>query len=462
MSYYAVKRGNTIGVFENWTECQKAVQGYPNSDFKKFNTIDEAEAYIIDFDINLESIKKYVEAGYLIAFTDGSFDKVSMQYSYGVVIIDSELNEIYLSGSSSNQMYSNSANVAGEIFAAINAMDWAVSNGYEKLRIYHDLEGISKWVLGEWSANTKVTQTFVSIYQNKYSDILEVSFEHIKGHSNNRFNDKADELAINALVNRTRIPLTGDNWFSVHPVVNNDLQTVLDLIKEEENGIVIKKTVTSSKIIYKLSLNQNRLTITSFLTGHNTLLVQGKMSLLFQVVTSYIQDLLDNGRIVSMFGSAYRTSIDKKLVETQVQTVFTEYPNDYPENLIKLIKQSAINLIYAFDSEDYCQYIYPSLRALEGQLKYLLGKGGIMITIKGGFNCFDNQSTGRKLTNTGTLTKDQIKTIERMYTYYHNNRHALFHFGDIIGTVDTTRTISDKRDADLIINECLNMIRESM
>jgi len=461
MSYYAVKKGNIVGVFDNWADCQKATQGFPNADFKKFLTKEEADAYIADFDINLESIKKHIESGYLVAFTDGSFDKDSKQYSYGVVIIDSELKEHHLSGCYSNELYSDSANIAGEVFAVFNAMDWAVSNGYEKLMILHDLEGISKWATGEWKANTRITQTYVSIFQNRYSDILEVSFEHVKGHSNNRFNDKADDLANNAIANRTRIKITGDNWFTVHPVKNEDLKTVLDLLKEEEKTISIKKSVTPSKIIHKLALNQDRITITTYLTGQNTLLVQGKLSLLFQVVTTYIQDLLDNGNITAMLSSAYRMSIDKQAVDTQVQTYFTEYPSDYPENLKKLIKQSAINLLYKIDSEDYGQYVYPALRALEGHLKYLLSKGGITVASGSGFSCFNKLPTGWKLTTPTTLSKDKVKSVERIYGFYHNNRHSLFHFGDIIGSIDTTRTLSTRTDADNIIHDCLKMIKES-
>ena len=42
-----------------------------------------------------------------------------------------------------------------KFFGVINAFDWAISNGYEKLKIYHDYEGLSKWITNEWCAKAK-------------------------------------------------------------------------------------------------------------------------------------------------------------------------------------------------------------------------------------------------------------------------------------------------------------------
>lgn len=41
-SYYAVREGHTVGVFRTWRECQESVSGYPDNDYKKCATEDEA------------------------------------------------------------------------------------------------------------------------------------------------------------------------------------------------------------------------------------------------------------------------------------------------------------------------------------------------------------------------------------------------------------------------------------
>lgn len=461
MSFYAVKAGHNIGVFENWTECQSSISGFSNSVYRKFDSLEEAEAFIKDIDIYIEKVKIDISNDYLVAYTDGSFDKESKQYSFGVVIIDKELKEIAISGSSRNPDYSETNNIAGEVFGVLSALDWAVSNGYDKIKIYHDYDGLSKWISGEWKANSKISQLFLNIINSKYNGIIEIKFEHVKGHSNNRFNNKADELAANAISSRVRLPITGSNWFSIDHIESVDLEVILDIMTQEEPSIKIIKNNTSIKNTYKLELNNDKLTITSFHSGKKTLLVQGKINLLFQVFTAYIQDLLDNSTISILLSNAYRKTIDKSIVTKSYQELFSKLPTDYPENIKKLLKQSIINLNYYVESEDYSFYAFSSLRALEGHLKYVLSKGNITITSKSGFSCFNKDASNKYfLTDKGTLTLDEITYIEKIYKYYYDNRHSLFHFGDIIGATDTTRIIEDKTIIDEIINNCLELISE--
>ena len=46
MSFYAVAAGRTVGIFSTWKECQRSVIGFPGARFKKFETKEEAEAFI--------------------------------------------------------------------------------------------------------------------------------------------------------------------------------------------------------------------------------------------------------------------------------------------------------------------------------------------------------------------------------------------------------------------------------
>ena len=47
-TYYVVKRGHNIGIFKTWGECKKAVTGYKNPVFRKFNTFEEASIFFKD------------------------------------------------------------------------------------------------------------------------------------------------------------------------------------------------------------------------------------------------------------------------------------------------------------------------------------------------------------------------------------------------------------------------------
>ena len=141
--YYAVKKGHATGIFNNWPEAQAAISGYSGAEYKKFNTKEEAEAYLINRDLWVEKVAADNKDGYLVAFTDGSYDKELNRYSYGVAIILPDGTEPDICGSGSNKEYIDSDNIIGEIFGVINAVDWAISNGYEKIKIYHDYEAVS-------------------------------------------------------------------------------------------------------------------------------------------------------------------------------------------------------------------------------------------------------------------------------------------------------------------------------
>ena len=161
-------------------------------------------------------------------------------------------------------------------------MDWAVSNNCEKIKIYHDFEGLSKWISGEWAAKIEVAKMFISIYQNKFSDLLQVEFEKVKGHSNNKYNDKADELAKRALSDNARVPIKGDSWFSIPYFKPEELQTIIDLISEEHPELNVEKNERANSIVYKLCLDKNRLSVTLFKSGNRKLLVQGPTRLFFR------------------------------------------------------------------------------------------------------------------------------------------------------------------------------------
>ena len=77
-------------------------------------------------------------------------------------------------------------------------MMYAIEKGFEEIDIYHDYEGISKWCLGLWKANKPGTIKYREYYLS-IKDKLKVNFIKVKGHSNDKYNDLADELAKKAI-----------------------------------------------------------------------------------------------------------------------------------------------------------------------------------------------------------------------------------------------------------------------
>ena len=124
--FYAVKKGHVIGVFDNWPDAQSATAGFSGAEYKKFKTREEAEAYLDNRDIWVEKVAEDSGNGYLVAFTDGSFDKELERYSYGVNFILPDGTEESICGYGSNPDYIDSNNIIGEIFGIINATVWVL------------------------------------------------------------------------------------------------------------------------------------------------------------------------------------------------------------------------------------------------------------------------------------------------------------------------------------------------
>lgn len=459
MKYYAVKAGRTTGIFDNWSDCGKSVNGFSGAVYASFATEEEAQAYLDGTDIWGDKVAEDVRNGYLVAFCDGSYDKNVNRYSFGVVLIDLDGKETSLCGHGANEKYIASHNIIGEIFGAINALDWAVSNGYEKIKIYHDYEGLSKWISGEWRANSDVAKMFTSIYRNKFEGVLDVVFEHVKGHSNNKYNDQADELAKSALQNRQRIAIQGSHWFALPHFKEEDFAALVALIQEENASISIQTTNYPAKIIHKFELDGSKVVATWFNSKNQKVLVQGENSLLFQMIVSIVADLEGIDKVETILSNAYRTTIDGEKIDKTLDTSFPSFPTDYPPSIKRLIRQAIINLTYYIESEDYSQYAFPALRALEGHIKYLITKAGG--TIGKTFSCFNRPDISTPYSYTGVLSDSTKKApIETCYNYYKAVRDTVFHFGDVLGSTDTTRIIETKAEADEIIQKCISLISE--
>ena len=233
--YYAVKIGENPGIYGSWTECEKQVKGYPNAQFKKWKTREEAEAYINGNststphgsgvsslglgsktpsfreekgkaelfpaqDGSLTAIEELFQSTKTdcIAYVDGSFEKDSGVYGYGVVFIEKNGNIEEYFDSGREESYQSMRNVSGEILGALKATSLAVEKGYSSIAIFHDYQGIASWAKGEWKCNKEKTIE----YREKmlsYQKQIKITFHKVLAHSGDYFNERADILAKQAV-----------------------------------------------------------------------------------------------------------------------------------------------------------------------------------------------------------------------------------------------------------------------
>ena len=198
--YYAVRQGVVPGIYENWDACKAQVHGYKNASYKSFPSYEEAKAFLEGSEEpSKKDLKTLLEdKDTLAAYVDGSYvPEQPTCFAYGIVYLDIE-GQRTEKGRLEDADLATMRNVAGEITGASRAMAYALKKGFKKLYIYHDYEGISKWCTGEWRANREGTKAYQAYYQS-IKDQLEIHFVKVTGHSNDRYNDQADQLAKEAL-----------------------------------------------------------------------------------------------------------------------------------------------------------------------------------------------------------------------------------------------------------------------
>ena len=461
--YYAVKKGHKTGIFNSWPECEAAVKGYSSPDYASFQTEEEAKAYLKEENIYLNQIKDDLSKGYVVAYTDGSYDEKSKQYAYGICIFDKAGNEIELCNKGNYESFISSRNIAGEVFGVLTALDWALSNGYEKIKIYHDQECIAKWASGEYNAESKIAKFYVTKLKERFEGYIDYDFVNVKGHSNNPYNEKADALAYSALRGERKM-IKGANSFSVPNFGKTNLEKIIQLIKEDYDEVKDdRKTILGGEQI-RLSIGNKNEYVIIKIYNNNNLLVQGKPNIAYQVVFAFVSELLGEEKIVHLIKQAYRLRIDPDTIDSNYNNLCPRIPDTYNSNIRTLIRQAIINLNGNFEAEEYSQYAFPALRALEGHLKYLFGKYNI--NIANNFDRFIKNSSGnyelRKDSCNSCILLPHRNYIEECYNYYCKTRHKIFHFGDIIGNTDNTMMIATKKEADDIIREVLTLINRTV
>lgn len=212
MKYYSVYRGKsgTPKIFTNWDDCKKEVTGVKGAIYKSFKTEKEAIEFL---HINAQgsgsttnkvkdgvsSDEEFINNG-LVVFVDGSFMLDKKNYSYGLVAINNGEVVHEDSGVGSDPEAIALRNVSGEVMGAMTAVDYAIENGHKEVTIVFDYQGVESWALGTWKRNNRITASYNEFMQNKMKDI-KINFKKVKSHSGDKFNDIADKLAKNALIN---------------------------------------------------------------------------------------------------------------------------------------------------------------------------------------------------------------------------------------------------------------------
>lgn len=192
MKYYAVKKGRNPGIYTSREACQKEVTGFPGAVFKSFKLKEEAEGFMRGG----EEGEDLSDENTAIAYVDGSFNQKKGLYGSGVVFITGERTEEL--SETFDDSFIVHRNVAGEVRASELAIKKALEEGFKKVVIHHDYQGIASRAKGDRKANNGLTQAYRDFCREAGKKI-QISFVKVKAHSNDKYNDLADKLAKKAV-----------------------------------------------------------------------------------------------------------------------------------------------------------------------------------------------------------------------------------------------------------------------
>ncbi len=229
---YAVRRGKVIGILDNWDACRESVDGYPGAEYRGFKTLEEARAYMEGIPYVTEpdedevsdrreisgkaARKKKAElperprgvgdtSGGLVAYVDGSYEHSLGRYAFGCVFILPDDTVYVENGSGDNPDTAQLRNVSGEMLGAMYAVRWAIKNGFSRIELRYDYEGIEKWVTGAWKSKTELTRKYAESMR-RWMGNIQMRFTKVAAHTHVYYNELADRLAKDGLTGREGIP----------------------------------------------------------------------------------------------------------------------------------------------------------------------------------------------------------------------------------------------------------------
>ncbi len=468
--YYAVKNGHVPGVYETWDECKKQVEGYSGATYKSFATLKEAEEFIgINNEITMNN--KITANAEAVAYVDGSYDDTVKEFAYGIVIFYDEIEE-HFSGKMKNTDLVEMRNVAGEIKAAEKAMQFCIDHGIKSIDIYYDYEGISKWCTGEWKANKNGTKAYKNYYDSIKSR-LSVNFIKVKGHSGNKYNDLADSLAKSALGLESQPEITqGFNNMTANNIKRSDFEAILDLLKEDIPELVVEKVKQPYGQGYLLSVEKPK--IMKLKAVHfddkNKLWLQGKREDLFNQLSLYIVELLEEDEVPRFLNTVYKLNVDEDIIETKFKQLLPNASGKISAKVNRTLHQAVYNLNINEAPHDATFIAEPAIRVLEPILKIALKENNLPLR-KDDKEQYDTFFVfGKKRDVEQYRVKNEyirsehsqilLNYLSKLYTHFNSNRHTLSHWDDPMGEIDTTRLLNTPNEAHTLILDTLQIIDE--
>jgi ribonuclease HI len=158
--YYVVWAGKTTGIFDNWKDCQKSVEGFDGARYMSFENIYEARKAFEGDPNNYIGKKKPPDPKLLKQVGKPIADSISVDAACSMPSGNMEYQGVYTANKKvlfHQGPYPQGSNNIGEFLAIVHALAWCKKNNIT-LPIYTDSRNAMAWVRKK-KANTNVIPT---------------------------------------------------------------------------------------------------------------------------------------------------------------------------------------------------------------------------------------------------------------------------------------------------------------
>lgn len=477
--YYAVRCGVKPGIYETWAECEAQTKGFSGAQFHSFGSVAEAEKYMIgeqnviagstnsESKASAEQINEEVEEELrglsedeVIAFVDGSYSSTEQKSGFGVIIIDNKGIQTSLYKAFTKQLsadFLELRNVAAELEGVKEAIKWAIAYKKTRIKIYYDYEGIEKWADGSWRAKKDITRQYVTFLKEKCA-LITIDFCKVPAHSGIEYNEMADKLAKNSLLEKGYktyddgsvyfVGFSGEDWDTIIKSIDTENS---ELTEANAETIRIDTNEIENRQRMVITDSKNRVVINCYSNCRS--FVQGKQSVLFQKIISLAIERMENEQtVIEMLNRIHVLTITKEEVEVKFEQLLPNYNGNRGEKHYNNLLSAVYNTMLTGYMPDYTSLITPIFRAYEYYLHRILGGRMGLNTCdangKNNFAYFSKNSSGRYECNSrnfSMLTDVQQIFLNDLYNAYHGVRHPYSHWSAddydtaVITTIDTAK-----------------------
>jgi len=202
--FYAIKEGFDFQnnckvenmIVDTWDECVKYVKGAKGAKYKSFPTILEAKEYINTGASMVIKDKDEYPKDIPLFYVDGSYNEFTEKYSYAFVAVKNGVIIEVKNGASEDNSFKAIRQIAGELEAAINAIEYSIEKGYKDIIILHDYVGVCYHATGEWERKEESSKRYYERYNKLTKENgINVKFVKVNSHTGNLFNEITDEFA---------------------------------------------------------------------------------------------------------------------------------------------------------------------------------------------------------------------------------------------------------------------------